>query len=330
MKSKFMSFPILPIFAGLIISSSVCTSTSFAQETTVSVAVENPVQQAIPGQKVVLIGEIGEISPNEKNRVYADLGALVKEILSDSVKDLTTTESLVGDLKNQVDEVKLEDADVLIISIGRADFAAKTEEAVLQNELKNFVSNVKSEKLKVFIIPSSPSLGAIFTSGLRTVAGESSAEFIPLGMEAGGKPFHESLEEIGVIISAPKSPQNDSSETHPLSSITHRPIVDEEISRMAGQTDDLPTTAILEIPEGEPTVDFSGKKTDAPKGKTYTADTKLDTEQTSDGKRILRKTGAEAYETINMRPLPALKSYKPTIPVPRTNIRVKEPELSRN
>jgi hypothetical protein len=43
----------------------------------------------------------------------------------------------------------------------------------------------------------------------------------------------------------------------------------------------------------------------------------------------LKKTGTEAKDSINMRPLPALKAYRPQIPVPRNEIDKKEPALSR-
>jgi hypothetical protein len=322
------------------------TETASAQtETTSSISADDPATtvateaDVTANLNVVLLGEVvGPDADKPAEGPFPDLGGVASGALGGTITDLTTAglkmEQLAGMAKSEVSGKP----DVALIFTGFSDEAAETSDTAQRKALGEVVAalRAKNNAMRIFLIPASTNVGAITSANLRLAATEANATFIPIGTEVAGQPYLDAIEEVKAELAESLEP----AETEPELQVAPRtaiiqggqiktgtaPTIDEtatyeqkkaslqqELERVAGQAGD----AAMMLPSLEDTattgfVDSASTGTAMPPGGTLT------------------KRGTEAKDSsIKMKTLPAVKAFRPQIPVPRNEVDVKEPALSR-
>lgn len=304
--------------------------------------------QSIPEAKlqqeelsIALLGEV--VGANESSPAkgpFPDLASLTTGTLGGEVTDLTTPGLTMEQLVQQAKSTSLGTPDVTIIFTGFTDGENRTADETQRLGLKQTVAALRglNKNMKIFLIPASTSVGAITSANLRLTASETDAIFVPIGTEVGGQPYQDALEAVRAELTTPNNEgvSTAQSQTEAATSVivrgdqvtapssqsdatgpdfeAQKADLQKELDRIAGQAGDASLT--LPSLEDAATTSFAGHSatgtTTVPEGGTLT------------------RRGVEARdESIQMKPLPAVKAFRPQIPVPRNEVDVKEPALSR-
>ncbi len=297
---------------------------------------------------IVLLGDKAGFNPDSPRRApYPELIAATEAKLGVNVADHTSAGLTLADTLNMIQSAPQVQADIVVIFGGIADEVAENNEDQMRENVVLIATELRQRnpEMRIFLVPSATYLGTLFSAYLRLAAIDANITFIPLGTEVGGQPFREALAEVALEINAaPAEPAEETvttdaqpdpvldagsqATTHsgtfvstspaPPTYLEERANLRRELGRIAGDTTDssimplnveqLSTQTLTQSP------DQASNQTTGP--------------VIPPGGRITKR-GTEAQENINMRPLPALKAFEPQVPVPRNQIDIKEPALSR-
>ncbi len=283
---------------------------------------------------IVLLGEV--VSMNAESRLkgpFPPLLDIANSTLDGTVYNFTTQGLTIARTAELITKVKFPPPDVMVLFTGFTDEQEKVDNEAQRVSLQSMIKNLKSQnpEMRIFLVPAATTIGALTSANLRLVAGDSNAVFIPLGTEVSGEPYREALQAINAeLATVAPSEVNKSEAFAPSSSVYVR----------SGQAD-------TPAPEATPSTEYDERKAtlqqeldriagDSGNARSLpsAADTTITT-FTDNADPVpavggtITKRGAEAQESINMRPLPAVKAFRPQMPVPRNNIDEKEPALSR-
>lgn len=296
-------------------------------------------------QTVVLMGErVSVKDPESAKGPFPNLVDFTTATLGGRVVDLTAYGQRVKDTEGLVERAVERRPDVVVIFTGFADERAETDAKAgssaeqVQPTLKRIVAGLKKGGVKrVALVPASTEVGALSSANLRLAATDTGAVFVPMGTEVGGQPLQDAFNSLRRELSG--EPEAEVTVVPVVTSSTvvgtgagsvvgaklpavakpdfdrEKATLQQELNRIAGQVD-MPTTetrADLKVTTGAVGTAVEAEVTSG----TYPAG------------GTLTKRGKEAQENINMRPLPAVKAFRPQIPVPRNEIDKKEPGLSR-
>jgi len=321
--------------------SAICQDTTSTSTVVVESDTLTPEQEAaavednVVTQTVVLLGErISAEQPTSAKGPFPDLVAMTTRTLGGRVIDLTTHGLTIAETAKTVKGALKEKPAIAVVFTGYSDEQAKTEDDIQRKTLAAAAVALKKSGARVFLVPGSTAVGALAGANLRLVATDYDVTFIPMGTEVGGQPFQDAFNAIKIELTKAAE-----SETKPASTmvgtINHGVIaspaktsttaemreqyltaeerMQAELQRVAGQSSEAPTLTAMTTESLLQTTqpDDSGSTTTYPEGGTMT------------------KRGKDAQENINMRPLPAVKAFRPQIPVPRNQVDEKEPALSR-
>lgn len=297
---------------------------------------------------IVLLGDKAGFDPGSPRRApYPELMAATEARLGVDVADYTSVGLTLADTLNMIQSAPQVQADIVILFGGTADETAENNEDQMRENVVLIATELRQRnpEMRIFLVPSATYLGTLFSAYLRLAAIDANITFIPLGTEVGGQPFNEALAEVALELDS-VSPETDeeiaatetqpepvveedseattdsgtfvSTSPAPPTYLEERANLQRELGRIAGDTSDsgimplnvehLSTQTLTQSP------DQASNETTGP--------------VIPPGGRITKR-GAEAQENINMRPLPALKAFEPQVPVPRNQIHIKEPALSR-
>ena len=322
---------------------------AFCAQTTVSVEITKADQPTGKSQSadnsstmtVLLVGDPVSSLQTGKKAEHSDTQAETKQVLGGNIIDKTTTGALVGELASKAADYKQQHPKIVIVFAGLADEKAKTPDDAQQQSLTLLINALAHDGTRVYLVPSSTQLSAGTNANLRLAASQSNGTYIDLGTEIGGHPLQEALnsihadlnragskQPIDIIMTpvpAPESailqapvPSANPAGTQPAQTYTEqRASLSNELSHIAGEVDSAPSAGTSEPLDG-----FSAPQ------KTLVEVGDSASSVSQDGSQVVKR-GAAAQETINMRPLPPVKAFRPQLPVPRNEINKKEPALSR-
>ncbi len=285
-------------------------------------------------QTIVLVGEkVSLQNPNSAKGPFPDLVALTKSTVGGRVVDLTTHGLTMEATANMIGKAVIQKPDVVIMFTGFTDEKTETADDVQRAALTKTVKALEKSKTRVFLVPAATSVGAMTSANLMLVATELGVNFVPIGTEVGGQPFIDALASVNEALAPDTEAPVAVPPSRPATAVTvqGRRIADPNAAEEPAVNYDKSKANIqkeLDRIAGE-----SGEAAILPS----LEDTKITTESlfsADAGSTIpeggtLTKRGKEAQESINMRPLPAVKAFRPSIPVPRNETQTKEPGLSR-
>lgn len=288
-------------------------------------------------QTVLLLGEkVSVESAASEKGPFPDLVGYTTSTLGGRVTDKTRHGALISAVADEAAGLFDTQPDIVIVFTGYADGKANTADDVQLDALKKIITGATQKGARVILVPSSTEVGAMVSANMRIAASDFGASFVPMGTEVSGRPFDEAFEGIKLELAGEEPEAEAATAKSNPTSVTikggklQEPTVEavntdeykqrqvslqQELNRVAGQADEL-----------EP---ISTTDTELADEKVYedTGTTATHTGYPDGG--TLTKRGPEARESINMRPLPAVKAFRPQIPVPRVEIHMKEPGLSR-
>ncbi len=286
-------------------------------------------------QSVMLLGETVSLDSKspEKGPFPPLLEITTSTLLGSQAIDYTTQGVTIVQTAALVAAVQTTPPDIAVVFSGYTDEVQKVNDEQQRIALQSLVETLKSRNpaMRIFLVPAATTIGAITSANLRLVAADGNATFIPLGTEIGGVPYKEALQAIKVELSGEAEPavvserpaagaytrsfNETPAEPEPTPSAEfdkQKSQLQQELDRIAGE---------------------SGNAQSLPSLADTVITTATDSATTDGGSHpaggSLTKRGPEAKEAINMRPLPAVKAFRPQIPVPRNNLEKKEPALSR-
>jgi len=330
-------------FAGVI---ALCGA-AFSQDTTATIAIPaepdtlTPEQESASAaddratQTVVLLGErISVEQPTSAKGPFRDLVAMTTSTLGGRVIDLTTHGLTIAETAKTVKDALKEKPAIAVVFTGYSDEQAKTEDDAQRKTLAAVSVALKKAGARVFLVPGATTVGALTSANLRLVASDYDVTFIPIGTEVGGQPFQDAFNTIKIELAQAAQDKTKPASTM-VGTINHGVIaspaktsttaemreqyqtaeerMQAELARVAGQSSEAPTLTAMTTESLLQTTQpgAQGTTTTYPEGGRMT------------------KRGKDAQENINMRPLPAVKAFRPQIPVPRNQVDEKEPALSR-
>ncbi|MGI8905519.1 MAG: hypothetical protein ACR2IE_03395 [Candidatus Sumerlaeaceae bacterium] len=265
---------------------------------------------------VALVGERPLVAANRKKHV--DLLAITTHTLGLDVHDFTTNAQVLEEIARESAPVISLKPTIVIVFAGAADEKLGTDDDRQQDWLKSIVNSFTSVATRVYIVPSSPSIGTLTAANLRLAASSTGATFIETGSQISGKPYEEAFQAI-------RGAEQNPAPTATPATLTERlpqprlalPPLDETTQSQSSEPKGIfvaPTPASPDELVHKPATGAEQKAADAE----------------TTGRRTVTKRGAEAEPAIiPMKPLPALKSFSPKRPVPRKNTDKKAPEMAR-
>lgn len=288
-------------------------------------------------QSIFLIGE--KVSLDEGSPVkgpFPPLLDITTSTLGGTVSDFTSQGLTIAQTAAMVAAAKSTPPDVTIVFAGYTDEKRDVdndEQRVSLEALKKRLIS-KNPAMRIFLVPAATTVGALTSANLRLVAGDNNTIYVPLGTEVSGEPYQEALETIktelttvattvedgqaeaaapsnAVFIRGRQVGSPEPEATPPAGYVQQKDTLQQELDRIAGESGDAQSLPSLADTTITTFTDANDPATTTGAGGTIT------------------KRGAEAQQSINMRPLPAVKAFRPQMPVPRNNIDVKEPALSR-
>jgi len=351
------------LFAGPSLAGAAATSaTVVSSETSASLsanadaAPSNSSADSDTTWSIILLGE--KVSLNEKNPKkgpFPDLAGATTATLGTDISDFTKQGVTIADTLSDVKKAEgVATPDIVVLFAGFTDEQKNTDESTIRNGIRQIAAVLKKRnpKMRIFLVPSSTKVGTLVTAELRLAAEDAGITYAAIGTEVSGEPYRQAMRGIKAELNPASAGERDDSDharadsapapqsASSLSTAPSRPaspaaapaapvldyqsrerMLQQELNRVAGEvnaemtpvpTASLTTDSLLQSPASTPADrPTSGTPQEIPPGGTVT------------------KRGKEAQDNINMRPLPALKAYKPQIPVPRNQIEKKEPDLSR-
>lgn len=289
-------------------------------------------------QTIVLLGEkVSQENPDSATGPFPELAELTRTTIGGRVVDLTTHGLTIEDISRTIGKAVIQRPDVVIVFTGFTDEKKETEDQAQRDALATVVEGLEKSGAKIFLVPASTTVGAMTSANLRLVATELGVYFVPIGTEVGGQPFIDAFTSVNEYLAAPpeeapapveapapatavtiqggkiSGPGSAPAEAKVETYDSKKAAIQKELDRIAGQSGDEGILPSLEdtVITTESLLNAQPAGTTIPEGGTLT------------------KRGKEAQESINMRPLPAVKAFRPSIPVPRNRLDTKEPGLSR-
>lgn len=313
------------------------TSSSDAVQTTTTAPAAALNDDADTTISIVLLGDkVGLDKTKPQKGPFPDIMGVTTGSLGTDVSDYRLPGITLPEIATVVSEARNTRADVAVIFCGYADEQAEVKEEDLRSSILKIGADLKQRNagMKVFIVPAATTVGALTSARIRMAAEEAGLNFVQLGTEVGGIPYKEAFREISEVVegrTAPAKPEpaaakdtvtapaaSTSPETSGPDMTARKASLERELSMPAGETNDtlLPLPPVAELLSTATLLEATAT-TAVPGVTSYPEGGKM------------TKRGKDAQENINMKPLPALKAFRPQIPVPRNQVDKKEPGLSR-
>ncbi len=147
-------------------------------------------------KKAVLFGEAVRWTPDSKRVKPADNLAAASAAVEMQLEDATKAGEKVKDAASRTDAVVAAKPDAVILFTGAADEKANTKDEEFTPALSGLIRRFTGAGIAVFVIPSSPGVGASMIANLRIAATGAGAAFVETGTEIGGRPYFDALGEV--------------------------------------------------------------------------------------------------------------------------------------
>lgn len=293
---------------------------------------------------IVLIGERVGLDAESPNKNLPDVLSATTSTLGTDVSDFMRTGLTLSDTANMIAEASDIKPDIAIVFGGYTDDETDVSEDQVKTAIQSIATSLKERnpEMRIFLVPSATYMGTLMSARMRLSAEESGITFVPLGTEVSGEPFVQTMTAVVDELRSPEpevvetpieeapravtirggkiddASSSASEDAEPMEYKARQASLQRELNRIAGEASDEPllpgaadSLSTGSFVDSQSTGPASAEETPLPPGGKVTV------------------TGKDAQEEIQMRPLPALKAYRPQIPVPRNQIDKKEPALSR-
>lgn len=295
---------------------------------------------------IVLAGERVGLDAESPGKNFPDLLDATTSTIGMDVSDFTQAGLTLQDTANMIREASDIRPDIAIVFGGYTDDEKDVPEDQVKNAIQSIGSALKARNpgMRIFLVPSATYMGTLMSARMRLSAEESGMTFVPLGTEVSGKPFVQTMTAVAAELRQPETAETaevpsaqtsravtirggkieeaaqpaGQEDSQPMEYKARQASLQRELNRIAGDASEEP--ALPETANSLTTSSFVSDRTTDPAASEETP--------LPPGGKVTVK-GKDAQEEIQMRPLPALKAYRPQIPVPRNEIEKKEPALSR-
>lgn len=319
-------------FAVCLLSAPICGQTASIQTTasldrqTTTTSTGTLAGDAEATQTVLLLGEIPEIEEG-RDRKKVLLSGMSGSLLGGRVVDMTSKDASLTSVSDQLADAAAVDPDIVLLIAGAAEAEAKTTDQEQQELITRIASTLSDKGARVYVLPADLNLDTLIVANLRIAGSSAGAQYVEPGSEMTGRPYEQALEEIRNLEQdaqrTPTVPKNQVATPEVEMETTLPPIQ----PGAEGAREIEPTPGIFSPPRRASTDSLvsSGVGEDGMTTSTFSEESSA----SSENPRIITKRGAQATETLRMRPMPALKPFEPKRPVPRLDVERKEPGLSR-
>lgn len=164
------------------------TSVSKAQ-TPVATEPTRPLEgvAVLAGQRVKWFGD-------KRDATVSEQIPAVERTLGMKVRNLTKLDEPLTATVTRMPEITRENPNLVILFSDAA--APGAPEDTVRKSLNQFARDLQGNGIKVYFVPSSPSIEALASAQLRIAASDVGATYIEPGIEASSEPFREALSEI--------------------------------------------------------------------------------------------------------------------------------------
>jgi hypothetical protein len=158
-------------------------------------------EQAEP--HVILAGETFEWVSSSKPVAATDVPSKTSALLKAKVENQLESGVKVGDLAGKIDGIISSKPNAVLLFLGAADEKAGTKDETVIETLAAAAKKLSDSGVRVFIVPSSASLGAAAGANLAVAAEKAGATFIEPGNLIDRRPFDEAFEAIARAMQEP-------------------------------------------------------------------------------------------------------------------------------